>query len=154
MDDLLRRLLLRDEGFRRSAYQDHLGYWTIGVGKLIDARKGGGITYDEALFLLENEVSAKERELLAHFPSYAGLDRVRRAVLLSMAFQMGVMGLMAFRNTLRAVEEGRYADAAEGMMRSLWARQTPGRALRLSEAMRTGDEGAFRLDEEPPPSPT
>ena len=150
MDPLLRNLLLRDEGFRRSAYQDHLGYWTIGVGRLIDARKGGGISREEAFFLLENDVNSKETELRAHFPPFSTLDRVRKAVLLSMAFQMGVMGLMAFRNTLRAVEERRWNDAAEGMLGSLWARQTPGRALRLAEAMRTGDEGALRLDEEPP----
>lgn len=154
MDPLVKRLLHRDEGFRRSAYQDHLGYWTIGIGKLIDARKGGGITFDEAVFLLENEVSRKETELRAHFPAYSALDRVRKAVLLSMAFQLGVSGVMAFRNTLRAVEEKRWNDAADGMMHSLWARQTPGRALRLAEAMRTGDEEAFRLDEEPPESHT
>ena len=150
MDPLLRNLLLRDEGFRRSAYQDHLGYWTIGVGRLIDARKGGGISLEEALYLLENDVNSKETELRAHFPAFLALDRVRKAVLLSMAFQLGVMGLMAFRNTLRAVEEKRWNDAAEGMLGSLWARQTPGRALRLAEAMRTGLEEALRLDEEPP----
>ena len=65
-----------------------------------------------------------------------------------MAFQMGVMGLMAFRNMLKAVEEGRFADAATAMIASRWAQQTPGRALRLAEAMRTGDVGAFRLDED------
>ena len=27
-DDLTERLLIRDEGFRRSCYQDSLGYWT------------------------------------------------------------------------------------------------------------------------------
>jgi lysozyme len=40
--------LTREEGKRRSAYQDHLGYWTIGVGRLIDARKGGGLSDEES----------------------------------------------------------------------------------------------------------
>ena len=99
---LIERLLLRDEGFRRSAYQDHLGYWTIGIGKLIDARRGGGITREEAFYLLRNEIREKDTALRAFLPGYDDLDEVRRAVLLSMAFQMGVSGLFGFRNTLKA----------------------------------------------------
>ena len=150
---LLQRLLLRDEGYRRSVYTDHLGYYTLGIGRMVDARKGGGVTLDEAMYLLDNDIREKTRELGPHPPWLSRLDPVRHAVLLSMAFQLGAAGLLSFRNTLKAVEEGRWNDAAEGMMRSLWARQTPGRALRLAEAMRTGDEGALRLDEEPPSPP-
>ena len=58
--NLIEKLLLQEEGFRRSAYTDHLGFWTIGIGKLIDAKKGGGITLAEAFFLLRNEISEKE----------------------------------------------------------------------------------------------
>ena len=153
MPPLIETLLIRDEGFRRSAYYDSLGYLTIGIGKLIDAKKGGGITFNEALYLLRNEIAGKETDLRSHLPWFDGLDEVRKAVLLSMAFQMGVMGVLAFRNTLRAVEEGRWNDAAEGMMASKWAQQTPLRAHRLAQAMRTGDVAAFRLDEEPPVTP-
>jgi lysozyme len=35
----LAEMLTRDEGRVRHAYQDHLGFWTIGVGRLIDQRK-------------------------------------------------------------------------------------------------------------------
>ena len=153
MPPLIESLLIRDEGFRRSAYHDSLGYLTIGIGKLIDARKGGGITFDEALYLLRNEIAGKETDLRSHLPWYAALDEVRQAVLLSMAFQLGVMGVLGFRNTLRAVEEGRYDDAAEGMLGSRWSQQTPLRAHRLASAMRTGDIAALRLDEEPPVYP-
>lgn len=34
--------LRRDEGEKLYAYQDTLGYWTIGIGRLIDRRRGGG----------------------------------------------------------------------------------------------------------------
>jgi lysozyme len=150
MDDLLRTLLLRDEGYRRSAYQDSLGFWTIGIGKLIDARKGGGITLSEAVFLLDNELVQKMRFLDAEIPWWRQLSPVRRAVLMSMAFQLGAAGLLSFRTTLRHVESGRFAEAAEAMLLSRWATQSSGLALRMSEAMRTDDESAFRLDEEPP----
>ena len=39
-DSLIRSLLKRDEGVKLSAYQDSESFWTIGIGRLIDARKG------------------------------------------------------------------------------------------------------------------
>lgn len=147
MNALTERLLTRDEGFRASAYQDHLGYWTIGIGKLIDARKGGGITLEEAKYLLRNEVEAKEKAMDATIPWWRALNETRQAVLLSMAYQLGVSGLLLFRNTLAAVKEGRFGDAADGMLASRWASQTPLRAHRLASAMRSGDSHDFQLDD-------
>jgi lysozyme len=149
-DDLTERLLIRDEGFRRSCYADSLGYWTIGIGRCIDARKGGGLTQSEAFLLLRNDLGSKTAALDASIPWWKGLDPVRRTVLISMAFQMGTTGLLGFRNTLRAVQESRWDDAATLMLTSRWATQAPLRASRLADAMRTGSEGAFQLDEDPP----
>ena len=146
---LIKSLLVRDEGYRRSAYQDSEGFWTIGIGRLIDVRRGGGISIDEAEFLLENDIRRCEVNLGVQYSWFLGLDEVRRAVLTSMAFQMGTSGLAAFHRTLKAVEEGRYSDAADAMLASKWASQTPLRAGRLAEAMRTGDVAAFRLSEDP-----
>ena len=130
--------LRRDEGEKLSAYQDHLGYWTIGVGRLIDARKGGGLTREESAYLLQNDIMAKTTELNSKLSWVSTLDPVRHAVLVNMAFQMGVEGLLKFRNTLAMIKAGQYADAASGMLESLWAQQTPARAQRLSTQMRTG----------------
>ena len=59
----LAQMLEAEEGRKRSAYQDHLGYWTIGVGRLIDRRKGGGLSPDEIDYLLTNDIRAKSREV-------------------------------------------------------------------------------------------
>src|SRR3546814_15181122 len=45
--------LNREEGRIPHAYPDSLGYWTIGVGRLIDKRKGGRLTNVETDMLLE-----------------------------------------------------------------------------------------------------
>lgn len=130
--------LLRDEGEVLHAYQDSLGFWTIGVGRLIDKRKGGGISKTESAYLLSNDIAAREEALDARIPWWNELNDARRGVLLNMSFQMGVEGLMGFVNTMRMVREGDYAGAARGMLNSKWATQTPERAMRLSEQMRTG----------------
>ncbi len=45
---------------------------------------------------------------------------------------------MRFKNTLRAMREGRYKDAADGMAASAWYHQVKGRARELVEQMLTG----------------
>ena len=132
------RLLRAEEGEVLHAYDDHLGYATIGVGRLIDKRKGGGITAEESAFLLKNDIQKLIAALEAKLPWIKTLDDARRGVLLSMAFQMGVEGLLGFKNTLAMIQTGKYAEAATGMMNSKWAKQTPSRAQRHAEQMRTG----------------
>lgn len=134
----LTKQLRADEGVVSHAYQDHLGYWTIGVGRLIDKRKGGGLRPFEIDYLLRNDIEDRINELTKRLPWFQNLDDARRGVLLNMSFQMGVDGLMQFRNTLEMIKQGDYDKAADGMLNSLWARQTPERAKRLSIQMRTG----------------
>jgi lysozyme len=131
--------LKNEEGSVPHAYQDSLGFWTIGVGRLIDERKGGLLYPDEIDYLLKNDIKRKTDGLNDALPWFHLLDEARQAVLIQMAFQMGVKGLLAFSTTLSHVRVGRYAEAAVAMLESLWARQTPERAARLSKQMETGE---------------
>lgn len=133
------RLLRGDEGEVLHEYKDHLGYSTIGVGRLIDKKKGGGISKEESAYLLSNDIMRFSIELDRKLPWWKSLDDARRGVLLSMAFQMGIDGLLGFKNTLAMIQKGDYNAAASGMLNSLWARQTPERAKRMSEQMKTGE---------------
>lgn len=128
-----------DEGCVLYAYDDHLGYSTIGYGRLIDRRKGGGISKKEAEFLLENDIDNKLSELRNKYEHFDNLDDARKAVLLNMSFQLGVAGLLKFKNTLAYIEAGDYENAAANMLKSKWAQQTPNRANRMAEQMRTGE---------------
>ena len=65
----LKSQLLREEGAESCAYQDSLGFWTIGVGRLIDSRKGGGLSNEEIDFLLENDIKRNYEAVLAALPS-------------------------------------------------------------------------------------
>jgi lysozyme len=131
--------LKNEEGVIPHAYQDSLGFWTIGVGRLIDQRKGGLLYPDEIEYLLANDVKRKTDGLNDALPWFHLLDERRQAVLIQMAFQMGLKGLLAFSTTLSHVRVGRYAEAAVAMLESIWAKQTPERAKRLSKQMETGE---------------
>ena len=138
LETLARAQLRRDEGEVLYAYPDSEGYLTIGIGRLLDKRKGGGISAEESAYLFSNDFNSKLGELRRRLPWFDKLDVARQGVLLNMAFQMGVDGLLGFKNTLAMIERGDYKAAAAGMLDSLWARQTPERAQRLSIQMETG----------------
>lgn len=139
--------LLAHEGLRLQVYDDATGAYirpgtrvvgnpTIGIGTLICAP--GGITEAEARVLLENRIVIAERAAAKLAPDLPFSDPVRFDVLTEMAFQMGGDGLAKFTNTLQAVREKRWNDAADGMLASTWALQTPERAKALAEVMRSG----------------
>jgi lysozyme len=128
----------RHEGLVLHAYKDSLGFLTIGYGRLIDKTKGGGISESEAEYLLQNDVSIVLAALHRNIPFFDRLCIPRQAVLMNMAFQLGIAGLMKFKSTLAFIEAGDYENASANMLKSLWAKQTPNRASEMAQQMRTG----------------
>ena len=135
---LLRSQLITDEGIRLHAYQDSEGYWTIGVGRLIDKRLGGGITKEEAMVLLEHDIDKAEKIAKNLFPSFDRLSEGRQAVLCNMAFNLGAARLANFHRMREAVADGAFDRAASEMLDSRWSEQVGERARRLATIMRDG----------------
>ena len=119
--------LVEHEGEKLHAYKDSLGYLTIGVGRLIDPKRGGGITQEESRYLLANDIVKKITQLNLRLPWWRDLSDIRQQVLVDMTFNLGIDGLLKFKNTLRAIREGRFSDAANGMRDSLWYVQVKAR---------------------------
>ena len=130
--------LKRDEGLRLKAYRCTAGVLTIGYGHTGDVKEGDEITLHQAEVILLVDIDKHKKELDAKLPWAHKLDDARYGVLLNMAFNLGIAGLLKFKNTLKFVEQGRYADAADGMLQSLWARQVGARARRLATQMNSG----------------
>lgn len=135
----LRTQLMGFEGCVLHAYPDQFGYLTIGYGRLVDQRKGGGITQAEAGLLLDNDITKTTSAVYLALPWVASMNAARQAVVIGMAFQMGLRGLLGFTSALGSMRDERYADAAEGLRQSLWAKQTGDRARRLAYQMETGE---------------
>jgi lysozyme len=131
----LREQLIREEGWKAEPYRDSRGFLTIGVGWNLDIHP---LPDEVVSLLLQISMGRVLDGLRARIPWYVNLNEPRQVVLEQMAFQMGVAGLMTFKNTLAFVKAGDYAQAATEMLDSRWAKQTPERAHRLAEQMRTG----------------
>ena len=131
----LKDMLIRHEGERLKVYMCPAGKPTIGVGRNLEDR---GISHVESDFLLDNDIEAFTANLTKRLFWFKDLDSVRQAVLVDMAFNMGVAGLMAFKKTLKAIENGKWTEASRQMLDSRWATQVGSRATELAEMMRTG----------------
>lgn len=132
----LRDDLLRDEGLRLKPYRCTAGKLTIGVGRNLD---DVGITRDEALHLLDNDIARVRAEVNRTFPWFGAIDGTRQDVVLNMVFNLGISRFSQFFQTIKAIESGDYARAAEQMRKSLWAKQVGARAERLAVKMEHGD---------------
>lgn len=127
--------LRRQEDERLKPYRDPFGYLTIGVGRNLDVK---GIRADESSLMLSNDMLEALQGVTATLSWFPSLDPVRQAVLVNMAFNLGVDGLLDFHRMLAAVEHGQYGQASDEMMDSVWAKQVKGRAAELAAQMKTG----------------
>ena len=141
---LLVEELRRDEGVRYTPYADTKGIPTTGVGHNLQASPlPDGWAYplsdDQVNTLLERDLANVYSDLTRALPWWVDLNDVRQRVICNLCFNLGINKLMGFRNTLVAMRQGAYADAASGMLNSAWATQVGARAQRLAQMMRTGE---------------
>ena len=132
-------MLLVHEGKKRFVYRCTSNALTIGVGRNIDPNKGGiGLSDDEILYMLRNDIKRVYDELDSNLPWFKDLDDVRQDVLQDMCFNMGISRLLNFRKMLAAVELGLYDRASDELLNSKYAEQVKGRAIKLARMMKEG----------------
>lgn len=127
--------LIKHEGLRLKPYKCPAGKLTIGVGRNLEDR---GITEEEAMMLLQNDILACRKDCYTSFIWYGELDEVRQGVILEMCFNLGISRLKGFKKMLKACELKNYTLASQEMLSSLWARQVGNRAKKLADIMRKG----------------
>lgn len=132
--------LKRDEGFRREAYRDSLGFLTIGYGHHgLDVHDGECWSEEEASLQLEADIATAIVGLDKACPWWRSLDPVRSDALANMAFNLGVAKLLGFQNMLAALEAGNWAKASAQALSSHWAAEVGARATRIAAMFKTGN---------------
>ncbi len=142
------KILKFEEGFREKPYLCSEGFVTIGLGTKLHKSKGMNpedfpITVSEGIAeeWLNGEVDVSRYRLnTSHVGSiFQQLSYSRRPIILYMAYQMGVDGVLNFNNMWAALENKDYTKASTEALDSKWARQTPERAMRHAKVLLTGD---------------
>jgi lysozyme len=136
--------LRRDEGVRYAPYRDTKDIPTAGVGHNLQASPlpagwSYPLTDDQVNQLLMSDLANVFADLNRDLPWWTDLNDVRQRVVANMMFNLGSNKLLGFKNTLAAMRQGRYDDAAAGMLNSAWASQVGARAQRLAQMMRSGE---------------
>ena len=147
--EIMKRLIFH-EGMSMKAYRCSAGFLTIGVGRNLEInpllpkekQKLGditnGITVEDALYLLKNDVKRCEEELIKNISFYYQLDDERQYALLDMCFNMGIKKLMGFKKMLNAMLIGDFRGAAKECLNSKYAREVGKRAERIARLIETG----------------
>lgn len=131
-------MLTRHEGKKYSVYQDSEGYWTLGIGHLVDARKGGKLSERMVNFIFAEDVAEKTDQVKKNLPWAQALSNTRFNVLIDLCFNLGITGLLKFGKMLHALETRDYKTAAAELLDSKAARQLPARYTELANLLIAG----------------
>lgn len=137
-------IIKHEEGFSSKAYYCTEGYPTIGFGKVIGSK---GDTLSDEVTTVEAEtiwLNSMLQDIIClvsnrHIIEWQNCNDARRAILVSMCYQLGLVGLSNFKMMLLSISHSDFNSAALHMLDSKWNRQTPNRAARHAEQMQTGE---------------
>ena len=136
-----------EEGLRLEVYQHEDDVPTIGFGHTQTAADLKKITRKKADELFEQDFADAHNDA-RKIPEYSVCDDVRKLVLISMVFQMGLPSVMKFEKTRAFIKKKQWAKAAEEMLDSKWAAEdSPERAAVVAAAMETGSILDMPIDE-------
>ena len=122
-----------NQGFRSKVYKCTEGYDTIGYGFAI---KDLELTEEEASLLLANRVAKKHLEISKRSDWYDDLPPEIKNVVIECCYQLGITGWSKFKKAIANMIDKNWKGAAEEMLDSRWAKQTPNRANQLATIVR------------------
>lgn len=139
----------KEEGKRYKVYKCSAGKNTIGIGWNIDANP---LPQDIAKYLKENGKLLDEHvdrlwaisigraisDCKKLFPNYDLFSPNRKIALTDFVFQVGLTTAREFKNTIKAINEGKWQEACNRMMKSKWFNQVRNRAQRVLNLIMEG----------------
>jgi lysozyme len=133
----LKAMLKRHEGYSNKPYLCSAGHWTIGWGWNLDANllprhiqayldAWGYLLPEHCEELLDISIDRATKACNRLYPNFSAQTENRQNALIDLMFNMGEKSLSKFVTTNKAINEGRWDDAAEGIRKSLYWKQLGG----------------------------
>lgn len=139
--DLAIKIIKKEEGWREKPYHCSEGFLTVGWGRKISNIKNAPIPAiavnkkEEEKFLVDNVefiLDSLEKRFKAQ---WLNIGNTRKAVMVSMVYQLGLGGFIGFKNMLKAIDNLDFNTAAKEMLDSKAAKQVPNRFRRNANMM-------------------
>lgn len=134
-----------EEGLFLTPYLDSKGVLTVGIGHNLKAKPipeittSSTISKEHAYAILKQDVADVVKDVQRELSWVTSLDEVRLCVVLAMVFQLGIGGVLKFKNFLNALKVHNFSKASNEMLDSKWAKEdSPNRAKRAAQMMLTG----------------
>lgn len=141
----LRKQIEFEEGRRLHVYHCTAGHRTIGIGHNLDVKPNhhgspipDTITNDECDAIFTEDINEVITRLKRVWPQFTLLDDARRDAVANMAFQLGIGGVMKFKNMIACLTKQDWRGAYNAGLDSQWAKQTSARAKRVLTQILTG----------------
>jgi len=120
MIDKLKDFIIKHEGISLKPYYCPAGKLTIGVGRNL---QDNGISYNEVIYLLENDIDRCIRELRTIFKDFDELPENIQIALIDMIFNLGKTRFLKFKNMIQAIKDRDFKRASEEAKNSHWCEQ-------------------------------
>ena len=112
-----------EEGLKQVLYLDSTNHYTYGYGHKASIPISEHIC--EAILI--DDLTNAEDELSKNWEPYFLLDCSRKTVLVDMTLNLGITGLMHFRNMLQAIQDQNWKKASAELINSKADHQEPNR---------------------------
>ena len=134
-----------EEGKKLEVYKCSKGYLTCGIGHNIEASPtkpiigrtvatyGTKISESECSALFNYDLDKVLKDLDKKLPRWAFMDEPTKLYFVTACFQLGINGLLKFKNTNAAIFAGKRRTAEAMLLASAWAKQTPNRIKRNAQ---------------------
>jgi len=111
--------------------------WTVGYGDTHGVTSQSRMPKIKAERRLEEHILAVHQALRNTLSWYKDTSFVTKTVTINMAYNMGLKGLLGFKNTLNYMKAKMWNQAARNMEKSLWYKQVGVRAPELVKRIET-----------------
>lgn len=145
-------MIAAEEGARAVPYDDANGHQlhapigniTIGCGRNLDAKP---LKTSEIIFLLDNDINDAVddcKAVLGEF-EYRALGEIHQFAMINMAFTLGRARMKTFVKMIEAIKRREFREAADHIIESQWAKQSPNRVYRVAEMLRSEQYPAYYI---------
>jgi GH24 family phage-related lysozyme (muramidase) len=131
----IKQMVIANEGWKTKPYKDTRGYWTVGVGHLINPKSPKTLPKEWDRELTNEEVRQLfEKDFDAHLkqaqktPGWDKANEAGKAGLVDLTYNMGGWWYTKFVKAAGLLKEGNFKDAALELKNSDWYKQVGGRA--------------------------
>lgn len=139
-DELYKKVkekIIFEEGIRNRIYKDTRGIVTIGIGhNLLDNKIS-----DEAIdVIFRDDLNEVTKQLDNEFLWWRKHPEEVQIFMIDFVFNVGINTAKSFKNTMQLIQDKKYKEASELLMKSKYAYQVPNRAKRNKELLEKADE--------------